>query len=288
MDSHPAIAISAVLAALLAIRISLWYLLKLIVSCVPTLLSSNWPRADAILSRIRLSHPTIFAFSRARLNPAVFRGLPLTLMCLAAIYVAALIGGLADDVREADGMVRLDNGLNTFFLPYRAGWLVNVVRWITALGAGPAITMVACSASALLWSQGQVRVVPPLWIALAGAEATTWVSKYAIGRVRPQLLDGIAAASPSFPSGHATASTALFGFLAFAVARNLPELRPRFEVIFWTAAFIGLICASRTFLSLHYLSDVVAGVLVGVFWLLVGFTVVQLDQRSTSSRRQLP
>ncbi len=84
-------------------------------------------------------------------------------------------------------------------------------------------------------------------------------------------------ASLSFPSGHATAATALIGFLAYVTARGLPSLRQRFEASFWAAIIIGLICFSWVFLSLHYLSDIAAGVLVGTVWLLVGIGTAKLS-----------
>ena len=205
-------------------------------------------------------------------------GLPLTLMCLAALYAAALVIGLVDGLRETESLIRLDNSVNALFAPFRAPWLVQAFIWITALGAGPAITGVVVTATALLWSQGRTRVLAPLWITFVGALGTTWAGKYAIGRTRPIFLDAVTAASPSFPSGHATASTALIGFLAYVIARDLPSSRQRFEVVFWAAVIIGLICFSRIFLSLHYLSDIAAGLIVGAFWLLVGLTAAELNR----------
>jgi len=211
-----------------------------------------------------------------------FTGLPLTLLFLASAYVVALVGGLIDDVRETEGLTRLDMGVNAFFAPYRTPSLIGSFIWITALGAGPAVAGMLAVASALLLSQGGTRSFLPLWITFLGAQGTTWASKYAVGRARPAFLDAVTAATPSFPSGHATASTALIGFLAYVTARRLRGLRARFEVVFWSVAMISLICFSRIFLSLHYLSDVAAGVLVGVFWILVGVTVSELGRRQSA------
>ena len=243
--------------------------------------ASSWMRRLREF-RLRAGHPGLHAMFKARLAPGTFAGLPLTLMCIAALCTAALLAGLVDDVRETEGVVRLDQGATAFFGPFRTPMLVSAFVWITALGAGPAITGMAAVASALLWSQGQARLLMPLWLAFVGAEGTTWAGKYAIGRARPALLDAMdmAAATPSFPSGHATASTALIGFLAYVVSRGLPGRRGRFGVAFGSAVLVGLICFSRVFLGVHYLSDVAAGVLVGVFWLLAGIAAAELRRRS--------
>lgn len=270
-------------AATLVLRAILWRLLVFCGLILPNLGARAvawplWARIAPRIYRFASSFPRLHAFLIGRLNPASSTGLPLTLLCLAAIYGAAVLGSLVEDLREVEGLMVLDAGLNSFLLPYRASWLVKGFLWITALGAGPAITGMAAAASALLLSQGQTRMLLPLWTTLAGAEATTWAGKHLIGRMRPAFLDAVTEASPSFPSGHATAATALIGFLAYVTARGLPSLRQRFETSFWAAVIIGLICFSRVFLSLHYLSDVAAGVLVGTVWLLVGIGAAELSR----------
>lgn len=279
------LAIVAVGVAVLLLRAVLWRLVCAVGDLGPRLLRYAagryaGARAVSLLHSLKADHPGAYAVVAARFARASFSGLPLTLVGFASLYAAALLGGLIDDLRETEGLVRLDEVANAFFSPYRTPSLIEAFTWITALGAGPAITGMAAVASALLWSQGRAGLLLPLWITFLGAQGTTWAGKYAIGRPRPVFLDAITAATPSFPSGHATASTALIGFLAYVTARRLPGGRAKFEVVFWSAAIIGLICFSRIFLSLHYLSDVAAGVLVGVFWLLVGFTVAEMGERT--------
>lgn len=283
-DRRLTFVVLATVATVFLLRAVLWRFVGLTARLHPWLLSHltgqpAWARATSLRAVFRAGYPRSSGMVEARFALSSFKGLPLTLMCLGALYAIALLGGLIDDLLETEGLVRLDQGVNAFFATYRTPSLVAIFIWVTALGAGPAIIGVVAVASALLWSQGQARLLVPLWITFLGAQGTTWAGKYAIGRTRPAFIDGVIAATPSFPSGHATASTALIGFLAYVVARGLPRARGRFEVVFWSTTLIGLICFSRIFLSLHYLSDVAAGLLVGAFWLLVGFTVAELDRR---------
>ncbi len=283
-DRRLTFAVLAIVTTVFLLRAVLWRFVGLTARLRPWLLSHfagqpAWARATSLRSVLRAGYPRSYGVVAARFALASFKGLPLTLMCLGAVYAIALLGGLIDDLRETEGLVRLDHSVNAFFGAYRTPLLVAIFLWITALGAGPAITGMVSVASVLLWSQGRARLLVPLWITFLGAQGTTWAGKYAIGRTRPAFMDGVIAATPSFPSGHATASTVLIGFIAYVAARGLPRVRARFEVVFWSSALIGLICFSRIFLSLHYLSDVAAGLLVGAFWLLVGFTVAELDRR---------
>jgi undecaprenyl-diphosphatase len=66
---------------------------------------------------------------------------------------------------------------------------------------------------------------------------------------------------------------AVYGFVAYAIARDLDPARKRFELDFWALVVVALVGFSRIFLSVHYTSDVATGLLVGTFWLLVGFAL---------------
>lgn len=235
--------------------------------------SHLWRRSHPVRARLAERFPRLYAALRARLAPHDFAGLPLTLLVAAACYLAALFGGLIDEVLEQSTLVRIDAAANNAFAPYRSRPLLAVFSWITALGAGPAICAAAIIATGFLWAHRRPGFIVPLWLTFLGSQATTYIGKFAIGRARPEFLPDVVAATPSFPSGHTTAAMAVYGFLAYAIARDLPTLRQRFEVSFWTAMLILAIGFSRMFLSVHFLSDVLSGLLVGGFWLIVGFTV---------------
>jgi membrane-associated phospholipid phosphatase len=104
-------------------------------------------------------------------------------------------------------------------------------------------------------------------IALSGIVAD--IIKPIVGRARPALLlrDGVYGFKPftagfiwnGMPSGHATT--------AFALACSLTIFYPRLRA-FWIALAL-LLAASRVMVDAHYLSDVLAGGLLG--WLTVHF-----------------
>ena len=156
------------------------------------------------------------------------------------------------------------------FNPYRSHRVLIAFLWITAVGTGPALAGMLCCVTALLWSGGRDKLLLPLWVAFVGAQATTWTSKYIIDRPRPVFLPNITEWNPSFPSGHATATTALIGMLGYIVAVARPQGWQRVAVACCAVLAITLICFSRIFLGVHFLTDVIAGILVGSFWLLVG------------------
>lgn len=189
---------------------------------------------------------------------------------LLAAAMAGLLVLLLWQVLSGGRLVALDEALNRALAPYRHGFVLTAFVWLTDLGTGRTGFAVSLVASVLLWSGGRTGLVLPLWVTFLGAEATTWAGKGLVGRVRPEFIEAASAASPSFPSAHATVSLAVYGFLAYAACRGLPGRRDRMLVRAGAAVLIALVCFSRVYLSLHYLGDVLAGALVAGLWLLLG------------------
>jgi undecaprenyl-diphosphatase len=94
------------------------------------------------------------------------------------------------------------------------------------------------------------------------------VLKETFQRPRPQSFFGfVPPDSYSFPSGHAFASLCFFGTLAWLISKHQSGKLPIFLI--WTAAvfFILTIGSSRIYLGVHYPSDILAGYLAGITWL---------------------
>ena len=87
--------------------------------------------------------------------------------------------------------------------------------------------------------------------------------KLAVGRARPALWPHlVTVTSASFPSGHATAGTALYPLLGWMALRSRPGARVvGYSVGLVVGVFIGV---GRLYLGVHWPSDVVAGWLLGV------------------------
>jgi membrane-associated phospholipid phosphatase len=189
-----------------------------------------------------------------------------------------------------------DAALSALVAPYRVTWLLTAFLWLTTLGTGAALAGVMMTATGFLWADRRTGLLLPLWVTFAGAEASVWAIKYAVGRARPVFLEGVAsAASASFPSAHATLAAATFGFVAYAVARELSGRRARFQIALWTAVLVALIAFSRIFIGVHFGTDVVGGLLLGLFWLLLGLALAGVvgdspptifGERQQGSRRQ--
>ncbi|MBI4448333.1 phosphatase PAP2 family protein [Candidatus Woesearchaeota archaeon] len=121
-----------------------------------------------------------------------------------------------------------------------------------------AIIVVFLAATIILFLGAKKKQwVIPLLFSLAASEIIVFVMKYLVGRIRPDVIFGVAAlvqeASPSFPSAHAAA--------IFAALPVLNKEYPKLKIL-WIAISL-LIAYSRIYVGVHYLSDVIAGAMIG-------------------------
>lgn len=235
-------------------------------------------------ARFSTSFPRTTKLLHARLTPHRHTGLALTLLVCAAIYLVSLFGGLVGELMEADELVRMDEDINQWLGAIRSDAMVNIFAWITELGGSPTAVAVALATTGLLWGHPRRHMIVPLWVTILGSQITTYTGKFVMARQRPEFITDVVAATPSFPSGHATTAMAVYGFIAYIIASDLTSLRQRFELVYWSAVLIGLIGFSRMLLAVHYTSDVAAGFLVGSFWLLVGFALAEHKHRRVPAR----
>ncbi|QFJ22860.1 phosphatase PAP2 family protein [Staphylococcus aureus] len=87
-------------------------------------------------------------------------------------------------------------------------------------------------------------------------------------RERPTLLRLIDITGFSFPSGHAMGSTAYFGSGTYLLNR-LNQGNSKGILIGLCAAMILLISISRVYLGVHYPTDIIAGIIGGLFCIIL-------------------
>jgi membrane-associated phospholipid phosphatase len=99
-----------------------------------------------------------------------------------------------------------------------------------------------------------------------GVQLLNDILKSTFHRARPvQMVGLIAAQQYSFPSGHAMVSVAFYFYLAYLCWRLVRGVW-RFVLIAGLVVLVLLIGASRIYLEVHYLSDVIAGYVAGLVW----------------------
>lgn len=181
----------------------------------------------------------------------------------------------------------LDKAVFSAMKPFAGSTLDSAMSAITLLGRVDVAVAIAIAAAVLIGRERLVSGLAPL--AIFGVIAAVDAVKSAIGQLRPpagvardlQLLPTLLPKTTetySFPSSHA----ALAVFLAVVVGNAAPRWRP----LLWAIA--GAVALSRLYLSKHWLSDVVGGVLLGLVigelaWLAVTVIAARKPRRKSGT-----
>lgn len=207
---------------------------------------------------------------RRRFDPAGRYGLRLTLFAVALVLVAVPFGILVEQIVRSGPMLRVDHGVADsvhHWVVRRGQRFVDTVRYVSWLGRPPFLTLVAGIAALYVVMHRRYRLAAFLvTTAVLGGLVDTAV-KVLVHRPRPVFTDPVASAyGKSFPSGHAMSSTIVYGALLLVF---LPVVRRKRRpyAIAATALLVLAISASRIALGVHFLSDVVGGIVLGLAWL---------------------
>ena len=104
--------------------------------------------------------------------------------------------------------------------------------------------------------------------------------KHLVQRARPQFDDPVLVLTTySFPSGHTAGATVFYGFLAAYLATRPRAKRWQGWIVAVAAGMILLVGVSRIYLGVHYLTDVIAGMVEGVLWLALCLSGVRALRR---------
>lgn len=207
---------------------------------------------------------------RRRFDPAERYGLRLTLFALAFVLVAVPFGLLLDQVVRHGPLLDVDQGVANAAHRWASGLgpvPLGAIKFVTTLGKPPTLNVVAGVASLFLIRRERYRLAFFLVsTALLGAFVDTAV-KVLVNRPRPVFDHPLAhALGKSFPSGHAMSSTIVYGSLLLVFLPAVPR-RGRPWVLAGTVTLVLAIAASRLALGVHYLSDVLGGLVLGLAWL---------------------
>lgn len=214
-------------------------------------------------------------FLGRRLNRAHWRGLPLTLTVLTGFCIIALFGVIAVNIVMGDALVILDTRVNNLLMSLRTPLFNRVFYAITSLGSWLVIVCGTAAATLVLWYRRKAELILPLIISIVSCQILTYLGKLTFHRLRPEggLLSPF---GDSFPSGHASISLAFYGFCCFLGMQFAQRWSTRINLLLLGALIAFLIGFSRLYLGVHYLSDVMAGYLVGTLSLALGISATYL------------
>ena len=213
-----------------------------------------------------------------RLRGGVPSALYLLAWALLLVVVLVALGWLLAKVASHDAVGRADAGASRWFAARRTRDLNEVTNVASDLAETLTITVLAVltvAVSALVWRRWREPML--VAVAVAGEVSIFLLVTLLVDRPRPPVrhLDP-APPTSSFPSGHTAAAIAMYGALAvLASERARSALLKGFFVCLAVAVPVGVALA-RVYRGMHFLSDVLAGMLLGTVWLAVAVRGVRL------------
>jgi membrane-associated phospholipid phosphatase len=221
-------------------------------------------------------------------------GVPSALFLLgcAVVLLVVLVGAgwLLSKVVHDDGIGRADSGLSRWMAGRRSGDLNDVTAVTSAIGGTLTITIMAVLTvvvAALVWRRWREPML--VAVAVAGEVGIFLVVTLLVDRKRPPVghLDQ-APPTSSFPSGHTAATVVLWGALAVLASQRARSALVRGLFLTLAVVLPLLVASSRMYRGMHYLTDVLGGLLLGGVWLLATVGAIRLGVAHRALRHGRP
>ena len=279
-DHQPLSAVGLLFVLLMALLVLVYYVMTRFAEALFRRAKRDWLKIrralgnSALLIQMKNKHPASYRFLSQRFDIRHFYGLPLTFLLVVMGYIVSLFMGLVEDVMTLQPIVKMDYFVSAQMSQLQTSFIIKFFIIMTSFASTAMTGLVLIVTAILCWRLRQRYLIIGLFIATFGSTAFTFLSKSLYQRARPvDIL--LAERTYSFPSGHATITMALYGFIAYLLIRFSHHTSQKVRIFVFAVFFAVLIGFSRIVLNEHYLSDVLGGYLVGGLWLTVAISVTE-------------
>jgi undecaprenyl-diphosphatase len=198
----------------------------------------------------------------------VFGGVAVAVCLVVVLASAVVVGWILDTVESNRGFARWDSTVADWGSEQASTTSTRVLQAVTQLG-GSLWVLIAMTVVAIYdYRRFRNRAVIGFMATVGlGVLLLNNGLKLLVERERPGVAHLIGAAGSSFPSGHSAMSAAGWAAIALVLGRSMPRRR---GALFAGAIVVAvLVATSRALLGVHWLTDVIAGLIVGWSWFFV-------------------
>ncbi len=199
-----------------------------------------------------------------------------------------------------DGITAFDDAVYKLVSGFISDSMTCFMKIVTFLGSEWAITFLAVIIPILIFilrKKKYYRLGLLISANIALGAFFNQVLKLIFNRPRPELYRIVEEVGYSFPSGHSMNSMIFYGFIAYQIikkGKHWSRIRPWSRVRHWSryaaVVLIGLLVTliglSRIYLGVHYASDVLAGFLIGLGWLVAAAKISERYFLSNDERKK--
>lgn len=101
------------------------------------------------------------------------------------------------------------------------------------------------------------------------------ISKLIFRRDRPTINQLVFEDSYSFPSGHTITATVVYGFIIYLIYKSNLSKKEKIIYISILILLILLIGLSRIYLGVHYFTDVIGAMALGISYLIIAIYIIE-------------
>jgi undecaprenyl-diphosphatase len=198
-----------------------------------------------------------------------FLSLSLLLGLATAILALIFFGWLADEALEGDARA-FDDATRSAVHQLASPPMTAIMRGLSFAGSTIALSVgtifVVVRFAMRKWKREAILFA----LTMAGAGLLNITLKLAFKRPRPVPFFNLSRPETySFPSGHSLTSAVFFGALAAILTARTKSKRLSMAIWIVSVGMFLLIGLSRIYLGVHYTTDVIAGFLAALIWILV-------------------
>ena len=154
--------------------------------------------------------------------------------------------------------------------------LTRILNTITQFG--DAVILITISLLSLIILKNK-KIGIMVSLNLATIAGLNKILKHIIQRPRPIGDRLIEEGGYSFPSGHSMASMAFYGLIIYLIFKKVKNKKLKNILIILLSVLISTIGISRIYLGVHYASDVIAGFLFSIAYLILFTSIVKKSER---------
>lgn len=208
------------------------------------------------------------------------RNLPrLPLLVFSAVFLISLFlfVDIAEDILTSTEVLGTDFAVSQFVAMHRTPELTGIFLLVTEFANTTSMLLIGIVAALSYAVLRRGKYLYAFLLAALGTTASVHLLKDFIARTRPPADVAFYAEKLfSFPSGHSASALAIFGFIAYVWLKSLHLPAHKIAIATGATLVILAVGASRIYLGVHYLSDVMGGYLLGALWLMIAIALTEI------------
>ncbi|SBS37569.1 undecaprenyl pyrophosphate phosphatase [Marinomonas spartinae] len=158
-------------------------------------------------------------------------------------------------------------------------WLAELMRDITALGSNWILLFFCFVYAVFLCLIQRPYLAKYLLLTVIVGMLVSLLLKLGFDRPRPSIIPhGVRVYTSSFPSGHGMSSSFVWLTLALVATWHTDNVKAKRFLVGVALLTTLMVSFSRVYLGVHWPTDVLAGMAVGLFWALLCYRLARYGQ----------